>query len=279
MHYGKMSLERMNDMNVLVIGDIVGKVGVEAFKKNISTLKNEYQIDLTIVNAENSADGRGITKNILDDLYAYGANVITMGNHTWGRKDIFQFIDTEENLIRPANYAENLPGKGSTLIKIKNKKIGVINLIGRVNMGSNFDCPFVVADKEIEHLKSLGAEIIIIDFHAEATAEKIALAEYLKEKATILFGTHTHVQTADEIILDTGLGYITDVGMTGPKDSIIGMEYKAALKRFLTQIPERYVCAEGRYLLNGCVFSVNDESNRVEKIERICMLQKECDKK
>lgn len=256
-------------MNFLVIGDLIGKVGVEAFKKNISNLKNKYDIDFVIVNAENSADGRGITKNILDDLYAYGADVITMGNHTWGRKDIFAFIDDETRLIRPANYAENLPGKGSVILKVKNKKIGVINLIGRVNMGGNFDCPFVIADKEIESLKSEGAEIIVIDFHAEATAEKIALAEYLKEKATILFGTHTHVQTADEEIYNTGLGYITDIGMTGPKDSIIGMEYKAALKRFLTQIPERYVCAEGRYLLNGCVFSVNDSSNKVEKIERI----------
>ena len=259
-------------MNILVIGDLIGKNGVEAFKKNISNLKNKYSIDFTIVNAENSADGRGITKNILDDLYAYGTDVITMGNHTWGRKDIFSFIDEEENLIRPANYAENLPGKGACLVSVKGKKVGVINLIGRVNMGGNYECPFVIADKEIEKLKKEGAEIIIIDFHAEATAEKKALAEYLKNKVTIIYGTHTHVQTADEEIFDTGLGYITDVGMTGPKDSIIGMDYKAALKRFLTQIPERYVCADGRYLLNGCVFTVN-EKNKVEKIERINILE------
>ena len=261
-------------MNILVIGDLVGKVGVEAFKKNISSLKNKYNIDFTIVNAENSADGRGITKNILDDLYAYGADVLTMGNHTWGRKDIFNFIDEEERLIRPANYADNLPGKGSTIIKIKGKKIGIINLIGRVNMGGNYECPFVIGEKEIERLKNNDASIIIIDFHAEATAEKIALAEYLKEKATIIFGTHTHVQTADEKIYETGLGYITDVGMTGPKDSVIGMEYKAALKRFLTQIPERYVSAEGKFILNGCVFSINDNTNKVEKIERVYILEK-----
>lgn len=260
-------------MNVLVIGDLVGKIGVEAFKKNISNLKNKYSIDLVIVNAENSADGRGITKNILDDLYAYGANVITMGNHTWGRKDIFSFIDDEPKLIRPANYADNLPGKGSVILKVKNKKVAVMNLIGRVDMGGNFDCPFIIAEKEIDKLKSEGVEIIIIDFHAEATAEKIALAQYLKEKATVIFGTHTHVQTSDEEIYDTGLGYITDVGMTGPKDSIIGMEYKAALKRFLTQIPERYVCAEGRYMLNGCVFKINDDSNKVEKIEKIRIVE------
>lgn len=259
-------------MNVLVIGDLVGKVGVEAFKKNISNLKNQYHIDFTIVNAENSSEGRGITKNILDDLYAYGADVVTMGNHTWGRKDIFNFIDEEKRLIRPANYAENLPGRGSFLGKVKNKNVGVINLIGRVDMGGNYNCPFVTADKEIATLKENGAEIIIIDFHAEATAEKIALAEYLKEKVTIVFGTHTHVQTADEEILETGMGYITDLGMTGPKDSVIGMEYKAALKRFLTQIPERYACANGRYMLNGCMFVIN-ENNKVTKIERIHIIE------
>lgn len=261
-------------MNILVIGDIVGKIGVEALKKNSSYLKNKYQIDLTIVNAENSADGRGITRSILDDLYAYGADVITMGNHTWGRKDIFQFIDTEEKLIRPANYAEALPGKGSVRLTVKDKKIGIINLIGRVNMGGNYECPFVVGEKEIQKLKEDSTEIIIIDFHAEATAEKIALAEYLKEKATILFGTHTHVQTADEEIFETGMGYITDIGMTGPKDSIIGMERKVALKRFLTQIPERYACADGRFMLNGCVFTVDNETNKVVKIERIQIVQK-----
>ncbi|MBO5142540.1 MAG: TIGR00282 family metallophosphoesterase [Clostridia bacterium] len=261
-------------MNILVIGDLVGKVGVEALKKNISNLKNEYNIDFTIVNAENSADGRSITKNILDDLYAYGVDTITMGNHTWGKKEIFSFIDDEEKLIRPANYAENLPGKGSCLVKCKGKNIGVINLIGRVDMGGNYECPFVKADKEIEKLKEKGADIIVIDFHAEATAEKKALAYYLKDKANIIFGTHTHVQSGDEEIYDTGLGYITDVGMTGPKDSIIGMEYKAALKRFLTQIPERYVCAEGKYMLNGCVFSLNDE-NKVTKIERIRIEEKD----
>lgn len=261
-------------MNILVIGDLVGKVGVEAFKKNISNLKNKYNIDFVIVNAENSADGRGITKNILDDLYAYGTDVITMGNHTWGRKDIFNFIDDEPRLIRPANYAQELPGKGSTIVKKNNKNVGVINLIGRVDMGGNYECPFKVAENEIDKLKSEGADIIIIDFHAEATAEKLALAEYLKEKANIIFGTHTHVQTGDERIYDTGLGYITDVGMTGPKDSIIGMEYKAALKRFLTQIPERYACAEGKFILNGCVFTLNNKSNKVENIERVYLLEK-----
>lgn len=256
-------------MNFLVIGDIVGKTGMEALKKHISALKEQYKIDFTIVNGENSADGMGITKNILKDLYACGVNAITMGNHTWGKKDIFSFIDEEERLVRPANYPEGVCGKGSTLLNCKGKKIGVINLIGRVNTGGSYDSPFTIADKEIEKLKANGANVIIVDFHAEATAEKIALAYYLKDKVNILFGTHTHVQTADEKIYDTGMGYITDVGMTGPKNSIIGMEYEAAMKRFLTQIPERYSCANGPFMLNGVVFEFDEESKKVTNIARI----------
>lgn len=258
-------------MNFLIIGDIIGKVGVEAVKRNISKLKEKYDIDFTIANGENSADGMGITKNIANDLYACGVDVITMGNHTWGKKDIFSFIDDEERLIRPANYAEGLCGRGSTLISKKGKKIGVVNLIGRVNMGGSYDSPFVLADKEIEKLKKAGAEILIVDFHAEATAEKIALSYYLKEKANFVFGTHTHVQTADEKIYDTGMGYITDVGMTGPKNSVIGMNITAAMKRFLTQIPERYSCAEGDFMLNGVVFKFDEKIKKVTSITRISL--------
>lgn len=258
-------------MNFLVIGDIVGKIGIDAVKKNISKLKQEYKIDFTIANGENAADGMGITKKIVNDLYACGVDAITMGNHTWGKKDIFSFIDDEQRLVRPANYAEGLCGKGSILLNSNGKKIGIINLIGRVNMGGSYDSPFVAADREIEKLKSNGADIIIVDFHAEATAEKIALAYYLKEKVNMLFGTHTHVQTADEKIYDTGMGYITDVGMTGPKNSIIGMNVEAAMKRFLTQIPERYSCAEGPSMLNAVVFELNEECRKVTNVKRISL--------
>ena len=256
-------------MNFLIIGDIVGKTGMEALKKYVSKLKEQYKRDFTIVNGENSADGMGITKNILKDLYAIGVDVVTMGNHTWGKKDIFSFIDEEERIVRPANYPEGVCGKGSTLLNCKDKKIGVINLIGRVNTGGSYDSPFTVADKEITKLKENGADIIIVDFHAEATAEKIALGYYLKDKVNIVFGTHTHVQTADEKIYDSGMGYITDVGMTGPKDSIIGMEISAAMKRFLTQIPERYSCAEGPFMLNGVVFEYDENSKKISNIIRI----------
>lgn len=258
-------------MNILVVGDVVGKPGVYAIKTKLPMLKKEYDADFVIVNGENSADGMGITKVILETLYDSGADVVTMGNHTWGKKDIFSFIDEEKNLIRPANYPDGLPGNGSTIVNCKNKKIGVIDLIGRVNVGGTFNSPFEKADEEIEKLKKDGADIIIVEIHAEATAEKIALAYYLKEKVNIVYGTHTHVQTADEKIYSTGMGYITDIGMTGPSDSIIGMEPSAALKRFLTQIPERYACAQGGIMLNAVLFKIDETSRKVTDIVRISL--------
>ena len=256
-------------MNILVIGDIVGAPGMEALRRNISKLKQEFNIDFTIANGENSADGMGITLKILNDMYALGVDVVTLGNHTWGKKEIFSFIDDEDRLIRPANYTKGICGKGYTILPCKNMKIGVMNLIGRVDTGGSYDSPFEVADEEITKMKKEGADIIVIDFHAEATAEKKALAYYLKDKVNILFGTHTHVQTNDDTIYETGMGYITDVGMTGPKDSIIGMAPEAALKRFLTQIPERYACASGEPMLNAVVFELDEKAKKVTRIDKI----------
>lgn len=257
-------------MNILAVGDIVGQIGVEYYKKKISQLKKDYDVDFVIVNGENSERGSGINKAIFDDLISYGADVVTMGNHTWGKKDIFSFIDNSPRLIRPLNYAEELVGKGYIVLEKNNKKIAVINLIGRVDMGGSFDCPFKKAEAEIERLKKEeNVEIVIIDFHAEATAEKKAFAYYMKDKANIIFGTHTHVQTNDETIYDTGLGYITDIGMTGPINSIIGLDVNIALKRFLTQIPERYQVAEGECFLNAVLFKLDDNSNKVTEIIKI----------
>lgn len=257
-------------MNILAVGDIVGQIGVEYYKKKISQLKKDYDVDFVIVNGENSERGSGINKAIFDDLISYGADVVTMGNHTWGKKDIFSFIDNSPRLIRPLNYAEELVGKGYIVLEKNNKKIAVLNLIGRVDMGGSFDCPFKKAEAEIERLKKEeNVEIVIIDFHAEATAEKKAFAYYMKDKANIIFGTHTHVQTNDETIYDTGLGYITDIGMTGPINSIIGLDVNIALKRFLTQIPERYQVAEGECFLNAVLFKLDDNSNKVTEIIKI----------
>ena len=190
-----------------------------------------------------------------------------MGNHTWGKKDIFKFID-HPKLIRPANYPKGVCGKGYNIFKCKNKKIAIINALGRAEMNIMTDSPFTVVEKIVEKIKN-EADIIILDFHAEATAEKKAMAYYLDGKITILFGTHTHVQTADEQILEKGTAFITDIGMTGPKNSIIGMDKEAALKRFLTSLPERYKIAEGEAIFNAVIFEINEETNKVEKITRI----------
>ncbi len=254
-------------MNILAIGDIVGELGVKRAIKELPNLKEKYNIDFCIVNGENSAGGMGITKKIFDSLIKAGADVITMGNHTWGKKDIFSFID-DKKIIRPANYSKGVPGKGYSIFTKNNKKIAVINLIGRTEMGILSENPFTVANDIYEKLKN-EVDIFILDFHAEATAEKIAMGYYMDGKFNIIFGTHTHVQTADDKILENGTAYITDIGMTGPRKSVIGMDVSASLKRFLTSLPERYKLADGETMINGCVFKINDETNRTEEIIRI----------
>ena len=254
-------------MNILAIGDIIGDIGIKKTKELLPKIRQEYNIDFVILNGENSAEGMGITEKIYRDLLSMGIDVVTMGNHTWGKKDIFKIIN-EERLIRPANYSGGVLGKGYGIYNCKNKKIAVINLIGRVDTGILSNSPFEAANKIIKEVKEK-ADIIIVDFHAEATAEKIALSYYLDGKATIIFGTHTHVQTADECLMEKGTAYITDIGMTGPKRSIIGMDVESSLKRFLTSIPERYKVAEGEAMFNGVVFEINDETNRTKQITRL----------
>jgi metallophosphoesterase (TIGR00282 family) len=208
----------------------------------------------------------GLTTKDYNQLKKLNIDVITMGNHTWGKRDIFSFID-ESNIIRPANYSEGLCGKGYMIVEKLGKKVCVINLIGRTDMGVLSDNPFTCIDKIINNLKDQ-VDYFVVDFHAEATAEKIAMRYYLDGRVSMLFGTHTHVQTADEQILEKGTGYITDLGMTGPKNSVIGMNIDSSLKRFTTSIPERYRVAEGPCILNGIIFDV-DENGRTTKIYRI----------
>lgn len=256
-------------MKILAVGDIVGRAGLNKLKKDLPNIISEKQIDFVIVNGENAADGMGLTEKMYKEILSVKTNVVTMGNHTWGKKDIFGFIN-DKHIIRPANYSKNNPGKGYRIYECNNKKIAVINLIGRVTMGILSENPFLVAREIIDNIKNI-ADIIIIDFHAEATAEKIALAHYLQGDATIIFGTHTHVQTADEKIMKNGTAYITDLGMTGPIDSVIGMSIEASVKRFETSLPERYKVADGEAMLNACIFEVDDKSNRAIGIERISL--------
>lgn len=252
-------------MRILAVGDIVGKVGLQKLKTELPRIVNENKIDFVIVNGENAADGMGLLEKQYREILDLNVDVVTMGNHTWAKKDIFSFIDNE-NIVRPANLSKGVPGKGYTVIEKNGKKVCIINAIGRTDMGILSDNPFTCMDNIIENIK---ADIYVLDFHAEASAEKIAMGYYLDGKVSAVFGTHTHVQTADETILENGTGYITDVGMTGPIHSVIGMNKEASLKRFVTSLPERYRLAEGECKLNGIVFDVDDETGRTKKIYRI----------
>lgn len=254
-------------MNILAVGDIVGSTGVKELQKRLGKVKQQYNIDFCIVNGENAAEGMGITEKNFNDILSAGADCITMGNHTWGKKDIFKFID-HPKLLRPANYPEGVCGKGYGIYNCKDKKIAVINALGRAEISIMTDNPFLVIKKIVDKIKT-EVDIIMLDFHAEASAEKKAMGYYLDGEITAQFGTHTHVQTADEQILEKGTAYITDIGMTGPKNSIIGMDKEAALKRFLTALPERYKIAGGEAIFNGVVFRINDSTNKVEEMIRI----------
>ena len=254
-------------MKILAVGDIVGESGVKKLKEQLPKIKKEKNIDFVITNGENSASGMGITEKNFNNIIEAGTNVITMGNHTWGKKEIFKFIDNPK-LLRPANYPKGVPGTGLGIYECNGKKIAVMNLMGRVDINILTENPFIMASDMVKEIQNK-VDIIIMDFHAEATAEKIAMARYLDGKINILFGTHTHVQTADEQILPNGTAYITDLGMTGPKNSVIGMDIQASIKRFETTLPEKYKLAEGECIMNAVIFDIDDETNKVTKIERI----------
>ena len=254
-------------MKILAIGDLIGNAGIKELRKQLDKIRKEENIDFTIVNGENAAEGMGITQKNLDDILSQKVDVITMGNHTWAKKDIFKFID-HPKLIRPANYPKGLLGKGYGIYTCQNKKIAVINLIGRVDINVLSENPFIIAKELVEELQKQ-VDIIIVDFHAEATAEKIAMGYFLDGKATAVYGTHTHVQTADEKILPKGTAYITDLGMTGPKNSVIGMDIEVSFKRFETTLPERYRIATGETMLNGVIFDIDANTNKVKQVKRI----------
>ncbi len=254
-------------LKILAVGDLIGSAGINELRRQLKRIKEKEKIDFIIVNGENSAEGMGITEKNFNDILSQNVDVITMGNHTWGKKDIFKFID-HPKLIRPANYPKVVVGKGYGIYECGNKKIAVINLIGRVDINVLSDNPFIEAKNIIEKIEK-EVDIIVVDFHAEATAEKIAMGNYLDGKATLVYGTHTHVQTADEKILPKGTGYITDIGMTGPKNSVIGMEISASIKRFETTLPERYKIATGECIFNGIIVDIDDDTNKTKEIKRI----------
>ncbi|MDD3374161.1 MAG: TIGR00282 family metallophosphoesterase [Candidatus Omnitrophica bacterium] len=256
-------------MNILCIGDIVGKPGREAVETLLPTLIKEYDIEFVIANVENAAGGSGIIPRLAESFLSCGCDVLTTGDHVWDKKEILEFLGDEKRILRPCNFPEGSPGKGFCVTTTKKgNKIAVINLLGRVFMRYNVNCPF----KAFEHLiKDIRKETpnVIVDFHAEATSEKIAFGHFADGKASGVFGTHTHVQTADEKILQKKTGYITDVGMTGPFDSVIGQNKEKIIERFLKSMPSKFEVASEDVWLNGVVFTIDEQTGLALNILRI----------
>lgn len=254
-------------MRLLFIGDIVGKIGREAITTYLSRLKQTYRPTVTIVNAENAAHGKGLTEKIYKDLLREGVDFMTMGNHTYGQRQIYDFIDSANRMVRPANFPEEAPGVGMRFIQINEIKLAIINLQGRAFM-QDIDDPFKKADELINEAKK-ETDYIFVDFHAETTSEKNAMGWYLDGRASAVVGTHTHIQTSDERILPGGTGYITDVGMTGFYDGILGINRHEVITRFITSLPQRHVVPdEGRSVLSGVIIDIN-KKGRTTHIERV----------
>lgn len=255
-------------MKILFIGDVVGSPGRDMVKEYLPKLKEKHRPHMTIINGENAASGKGITEKIYKQFLESGAQVVTMGNHTWDKKEIFEFIDSAKYMIRPANFPEGTPGNGIVYININGKEIAVINLQGRTFLPA-LDDPFRKVDELIDEARKR-TSIIFLDFHAEATSEKQAMGWYVDGRVSVVVGTHTHTQTADERILPQGTGYITDVGMTGPYDGILGVERDAVIKRFLTNLPGRFETdKKGRTQLNGFLVTVDEKTGKTSRVERI----------
>ena len=258
-------------MKLLFIGDIVGRPGRDLVKIGVAPLVSRHAVDLVIANGENAAAGFGITRDIGEQLFALGVDVITSGNHIWDKKEVLDYIPLEPRLLRPANYPPGTPGHGAVLVTAGNGvRVGVVNVMGRVYL-ANIDDPFTTAAREVARLKAEGAQIVFVDVHAEVTSEKIAMGWYLDGQATAVVGTHTHVQTADARVLPNGTAYLTDVGMTGPHDGVIGVEKSAVIGKFLTALPARFETASGDPRLHAVLVTADPASGRATAIERLSL--------
>jgi metallophosphoesterase (TIGR00282 family) len=263
---GKGSEEKMN---ILCIGDVVGKPGRQAVEGLLQGLKAEFDIDLVIVNAENAAGGSGITSKLAKQFFDMGCDVLTMGDHVWDQKELEEYLSEEKFLLRPANFPSGAPGVGWCIkTTAKGNKVGVVNLLGRVFMRYYVECPFRALDGIIEEIRK-ETPVIIVDMHAEATSEKVAIGHYADGRVSGLFGTHTHIQTADDSILSGGTAYITDLGMTGPYDSVIGQKKENIIKRFLSGLPLKFYVAEGDVQLCGIVIEVDEKTGKARKMTRL----------
>ncbi len=257
----------MSILRILFIGDIVGKLGREQLETYLPKIKASYKPTFTIVNAENAAHGKGLTEKIYKDILRMGADFLTMGNHTYGQREIYDFIGQANRMVRPANFPEEAPGLGMRIIRVNDKDIAIINLQGRSFMPA-IDCPFKKADELIEQASKI-TPYIVVDFHAETTSEKNAMGWYLNGRVSAMVGTHTHIQTSDERVLNEGTAYITDVGMTGYYDGILGINKDEVIERFRTSLPQRHnLPDEGRKVLSGVIIDL-DSAGKAKKIQRI----------
>ncbi len=253
-------------MKILAIGDVVGQAGVAYLRANLRKIKNNLGADLVIVNGENAAEIHGIGQNDAEDIFYAGADVITTGNHAFGRYDIYSYLDDEKYILRPANFPGSAPGHGYCIINAAGLRVLVMNLQGNVSMKVSLASPFEIADSILKR-ESGNYDIAVLDFHAEATSEKLAMGYYLDGRVSVVFGTHTHVATADEQIMPRGTGYITDIGMTGPNTSILGVAPECIIKGFTTAMPQRFRVAEGKVTAHGALFTLSgDKCTKVERI-------------
>ena len=255
-------------MKILLIGDVIGRPGRVVIERELIRLREERQIDFVVANCENVAGGAGVTPALADELFRTGVDVLTSGNHVWRKREAIDLLNRDPRVIRPANYPDGAPGAGSTIVEsLSGQKIGVLNVMGRVFM-EPLDCPFRTADRELARLK-LVTPIIIVDMHAEATSEKVAMGWHLDGKVSCVFGTHTHIPTADERILPNGTAFITDVGMTGPYDSVIGRRVDQILTRFLSNMPHKSEVAEANVQLRGLLVEVQPATGKAMSVERL----------
>lgn len=260
-------------MKVMFIGDIVGNTGRRALKQLLPSLKQKYNPHIIIANAENAAGGRGITSAIMKEFIDWGIHGFTMGNHTWDNKDIFEWVDDEKRMVRPANFPPGTPGQDYAVIKANGQELVIINVQGRTFLPA-IDCPFYKTD---EIIASLGKKprAILVDFHAEATSEKVAMGWHLDGRVSLMVGTHTHVQTNDDTILPGGTAYLTDVGMVGSKEGVLGMDRETVLRKFKTQLPVRFVVDGGKWQFHGLIVEIDTTTGKTVKLEKIRLYEDE----
>ncbi|MGJ8671919.1 TIGR00282 family metallophosphoesterase [Rubritalea sp.] len=255
-------------MRILFLGDIVGEPGRKSVLKFLKSIQKEHSIDFTVVNGENSAGGRGITPKIANELFKEGVDVITTGDHVWDQKELAEHLTTESRILRPINYPKGVPGNGSIVVDTPAGKVAILNAQGRTFMGQALENPFLITEAEVNRLRQQDVRMIFLDFHAETTSETIAMSYYLDGKVSAVVGTHTHVQTADERILENGTAALTDAGMCGPETSVLGRSVESIIYRFKSSLPTRFPVAKGPVRLCGAIVDIDPETGKATKITR-----------